>query len=220
MRRSRWSSAEEIQRRRIRMPAPGVRDVYNGAVTIACQSATNVTTRHGQFERCDTQCARVRSPSRVRLIAITLAGVLGIAATGTAAAASACRAHTSPAGGGDAELRAVHLRRHPQRQRIAEPRLRARAHDVRPSDTVEVLAERRVSGEAKARRAQAPGVTIRAEHIPAAGAAHRRSGSTAPSPYRYWSHPMAGIWSHPYTEDFCETSLRNLPCTQLSLVSR
>ena len=151
------------------------------------------------------------SPNRVRLIAITLAGVLGIAATGTVAGASLvaptppsravtpncgpCTYVVTPSGSGSQSLAYV------------------LAHVVRPSDTVELTDGVYPVGELDV---QAPGVTIRAEHIPAAGAAPTvwLDGSIT---YRYWSHPMAGIWSHPYTEDFCETSLRNLPCTQLSV---
>ncbi len=61
-----------------------------------------------------------------------------------------------------------------------------------------------------------PGVTIRALNLPAAGAPPRvwLDGSV---PYQFWSHPTAGIWSHPYNKDFCESNLRGQPCNTLSV---
>ncbi|HEY3832391.1 MAG TPA: right-handed parallel beta-helix repeat-containing protein [Acidimicrobiia bacterium] len=153
----------------------------------------------------------------MRLIAITLAGtiagLLGVAATGTAAVASPaapaqapraaavspncgpCSYVVTPTGTGSQSLAYV------------------LAHLVQSGDTVELTNGVYRVGELDVR---APGVTIRAEHIPAAGAAPSvwLDGSIV---YRYWSHPSASIWSHPYSQDFCETSLRNLPCTQLSV---
>ncbi|HEY3833199.1 MAG TPA: right-handed parallel beta-helix repeat-containing protein [Acidimicrobiia bacterium] len=58
-----------------------------------------------------------------------------------------------------------------------------------------------------------PNVTIRAQHMPAAGAPPTAwlDGSI---PYLYWSQPHPGLWTHPYTKDFCNETLPHLPCAQ------
>ncbi|HEY1739342.1 MAG TPA: right-handed parallel beta-helix repeat-containing protein, partial [Acidimicrobiia bacterium] len=152
----------------------------------------------------------------MRLIAITLAGVLGVAAMGTAAGATAA----APSSGQSRETNSAVTPNCGPCTYVVTPNgtgsqslAYVLAHLAQSSDTVELTNGVYRVGELDVR---APGVSIRAQHIPAPGAAPSvwLDGSIS---YRYWSHPSAGIWSHPYSQDFCETSLRNLPCTQLSV---
>jgi parallel beta-helix repeat protein len=64
-----------------------------------------------------------------------------------------------------------------------------------------------------------PNVTIRAEHLPAAGAPPKvwLDGSI---PYRYWSQPRSGVWQHSYSKDFCNTTLLHMSCSQLPVAYR
>ncbi len=147
---------------------------------------------------------------RVRLITITLAVMIGAAAAGpvpgSAAAALAiphapapractsCTYVVTPTGTGAQNLQYV------------------LSHLAQPSDVVELADGVYRVGNLDVK---VPGVTIRAQHLPGStGPRVWLDGSVA---YRYWNHPSATIWSHGYQRDFCETSLRNIACTQLSV---
>ncbi len=62
----------------------------------------------------------------------------------------------------------------------------------------------------------APNVTIRAQHLPAAGASPSAwlDGSI---PYRWWNQPSPRIWTHAYSKDFCNTTLLHHACAGLGV---
>src|SRR5689334_426340 len=147
-------------------------------------------------------------PVRRRVLATAVAALLGatglLAGNGTGAAAATppaapAASHTytvTPTGTGAHDLAEV------------------LEHLVQPSDVV-LLADGvyRVSNI----EVTVPNVTIRAQHMPAAGASSPRVWLDGSIPYRWWQHPSDTIWSHSYDKDFCATTLRNLPCNQLSV---
>ena len=87
-------------------------------------------------------------------------------------------------------------------------------HLAQPNDVVELTDGVYQVGELDL---TTPGVTIRALNLPAPADTAPHAWLDGTIPYRYWSHPAPNLWTHPYNKDFCEKTLRNLQCNQLSV---
>jgi parallel beta-helix repeat protein len=87
-------------------------------------------------------------------------------------------------------------------------------HVVQAGDTVELADGVYRTGNLNV---SAPGVTIRAQHMPSANGAAPSVWLDGSVPYQFWTQGEGNLWVHSYNKDFCAQTLRNLPCDQLSV---